>query len=176
MNFNLWANMSDFCSDSHIYLYKARYILIHTVAMYVMLLVHVSLRHYVYILILWKWFTYNNYCKHFVTDEGAVRLVEGTVDYEGRVEVYLNGHWGTVCDDAFGITSANVVCRQLGHLNAISTEHRFGPGDAMILLDDVQCVGNESRLVDCPRRASGHNCGHHEDIGVRCNPCPLSKY
>ena len=118
-----------------------------------------------------------NYCKHFITDEGAIRLADGAVDYEGRVEVYLNGQWGTVCDDSFGIEDANVVCRQLGHLSARTVEPRrtFGYGGGAILLDDVACLGNESRLVDCPRRASGHNCGHHEDVGVRCNPCPLGK-
>ena len=52
----------------------------------------------------------------------------------------------------------------------------FGYGGGAILLDDVACVGNESRLVDCPRRSSGHNCGHHKDVGVTCNPCPLGKH
>ena len=110
---------------------------------------------------------------HLITDEGAVRLSGGAVDYEGRVEVYLNSQWGTVCDDLFGLEDANVVCNQLGYRGAMSVEPRttFGFGGGPILLDDVECVGNESRLVDCPRRTTGHNCGHHEDVGVRCNPC-----
>ena len=45
----------------------------------------------------------------------------------------------------------------------------FGQGSGEILLDNVRCTGNENRLIDCPANALGnHNCGHHEDAGVRC--------
>ena len=32
----------------------------------------------------------------------------------GRLEVYMNGRWNTVCDNGFTNTSADVVCQQLG--------------------------------------------------------------
>ena len=42
-------------------------------------------------------------------------------------------------------------------------------GMGQIVLDELQCTGSESRLVDCPHRGlSSHNCLHFEDAGVRC--------
>lgn len=61
-----------------------------------------------------------------------LRLVgEKRKHYEGRVEVYYNGEWGTVCDDDFSIYAAQVVCRQLGYLDAVSwhPSSKYGRGE-----------------------------------------------
>ena len=48
-------------------------------------------------------------------NDGDIRLVNGSVANEGRVEICYNNRWGTVCDDLFGSTEATVICRQLGY-------------------------------------------------------------
>ena len=44
-----------------------------------------------------------------------IRLQGGDFINQGRVEVYCNGQWGTICDDGFGSTDANTICKQLGY-------------------------------------------------------------
>uniref|UniRef100_A0A3Q4I5G8 HHIP like 1 n=1 Tax=Neolamprologus brichardi TaxID=32507 RepID=A0A3Q4I5G8_NEOBR len=101
--------------------------------------------------------------------KGAVRLVGDTRSDRGRVEIYINGEWGTVCDDLWTLVNARVVCRQLGFQHALKAakNSEFGEGKDLILLDDVQCVGTESSLLDCRHAGVGtHNCAHYEDAGV----------
>ncbi|MCB9548300.1 MAG: hypothetical protein H6706_20990 [Myxococcales bacterium] len=101
--------------------------------------------------------------------EGAVRLAAGANPGEGRVEVFHNDQWGTVCDDFWDLNDAEVVCRQLGFRGAAAAIQQFGGGVDPIWLDDVACAGNEPNLFACPHPAFGqHNCVHGEDAGVTC--------
>ena len=52
--------------------------------------------------------------------EGAIRLVNGSNEREGRVEVCHDGYWGTVCNNLWTEENASVVCRQITGLNTIS--------------------------------------------------------
>lgn len=79
---------------------------------------------------------------YFSTEEGSIRLAGGN-ETAGRVEIFLNGEWGTVCDDAWDINDANVVCNQLGFAGALDYlgSAAFGEGTGEIHLDDVGCNG-----------------------------------
>ena len=91
---------------------------------------------------------------------------------EGRVEICFNNLWGTVCDDFWDILDARVACRQLGFADAVrpTSFASFGQGAGPIYLDNLMCVGNESRLQDCRHNGVGtHNCFHFEDAGVVCS-------
>lgn len=81
-----------------------------------------------------------------------IRLVGVNSSTEGRVELFYQGEWGTICDDNFDLKEAMVICRQLKLGKAIAVYHsaKYGQGTGKILMDDIQCTGNERKLQDCP--------------------------
>ncbi|KFV82957.1 Scavenger receptor cysteine-rich domain-containing group B protein, partial [Struthio camelus australis] len=104
--------------------------------------------------------------RHRFAPAGFLRLVNGSHRCEGRVEMFYLSQWGTVCDDAWDLRDAKVVCRQLGCGHAVAAwgEARYGQGAGYIFLDNLKCKGNEASLLRCSHiRWDVHNCDHSED-------------
>ena len=105
--------------------------------------------------------------------EGSVRLVGGDTQLEGRVEVFLFGQWGTVCDVSWDVVDATVVCHQLGYVRAVEAPRSayFGAGSGLSWYYSVRCTGTERNLTECSISNSnfGSACSHSRDAGVVCS-------
>lgn len=63
--------------------------------------------HSVIIIICW---IDDDQCNH-----GDIRLVDGYIEQEGRVEICFESVWGVICDQGWDKTDAHIACQQLGH-------------------------------------------------------------
>ena len=112
----------------------------------------------------------------YITDNNdttplPLRLVSGSNEQEGRIEMLYYGVWGTVCDTNFGINSANVACRRLGFPGALRASTSFPYVRAQVWLDNVRCIGNETGLEQCSHEGIGNrlrSCYYYDDAGVVC--------
>ncbi|XP_045677710.1 macrophage scavenger receptor types I and II isoform X1 [Phyllostomus hastatus] len=101
----------------------------------------------------------------------TARLADGSGPHEGRVEIFHDGQWGTVCDDYWELRGGQVVCRSLGYPGVLTVhkEAHFGQGTGPIWLNEVYCFGREASIEECKIRQWGvRSCTHKEDAGVTC--------
>ena len=121
---------------------------------------------------------------------GDIRLVGGSGDHEGNVEVCFNGKWGSVCEDRWDNIDARTVCGILGFetecklsvvgcasginvsfsSGALPTVGAyFGIVDGPIFLDEVECNGTETSILQCLSQDAGlHNCFSLQEAGAIC--------
>lgn len=100
-----------------------------------------------------------------------VRLVNGSHSCSGRVEVFNDNQWGTVCDNGWDHSDAAVICKEMGCEDVF--EQRIGgyfsQGSGPVWLSDVQCSYSETTLRHCNLQGWGQNsCGHEKDAAVAC--------
>ena len=110
--------------------------------------------------------------------DGAVRLVGAPSSNCGRVEVFHDGEWGTVCDYHWDYVVADVVCKQLGYRHASQRFSRayYGQGNGPIWLESLRCSSGYSSILECRHKGWGvHDCSHAEDAGLCCERVPAPK-
>ncbi|XP_015781798.1 protein bark beetle-like [Tetranychus urticae] len=106
-----------------------------------------------------------------------VRLVDGDLPSEGRVQIKYSGRWHSVCTNSknWTLSDIQVVCRELGfnggHWYSWLPRHN---DSRQLMFEYPGCTGSESSLLDCPnwvrgRRIGSGICDYHADIGIRCN-------
>ena len=90
---------------------------------------------------------------------------------EGSVEIYHNGTWGSICYYSFTMQDARVICRQLGYPDVTATQccsHYGSNHYNLTWLRHLNCVGNESKVIDCPYGNSWGINGRYNKVGVVC--------
>ena len=102
---------------------------------------------------------------------GEIRLNHGD---EGLLEFYYN-EWGYVCDDGWNIVASNIACRSLGFKGASSFQVGIVNSSltAVFNLNDVQCVGDETSLLECSY-SNDHDCDNSEHVYLTCASGRLS--
>ena len=96
----------------------------------------------------------------------TVRLVDGSTKYDGRVEVYHNGVWATVCDDRWGTDDAQVVCNALDYGKAVAAGHNKSSGQSS---DNLHCVSADWTIVNCSHGGwRFHICHRGAYVSVNC--------
>lgn len=111
------------------------------------------------------------------SEDIRVRLVNSSSRCAGRVEVFRNKQWGTVCDADWDLPDAEVVCRQLDCGRALSAPggSQFGQGSGFIWMSKTKCWGPEEALADCQAMTWGvSDCSHRRDAGAVCSGEPPS--
>ncbi|KAK9738697.1 Scavenger receptor cysteine-rich domain [Popillia japonica] len=112
-----------------------------------------------------------------VESKVPVRLLGGKVDTEGRLQVKIDGEWGTVCNYNWNIKDAALVCHQLGlALNPYDwyLERNEIPDAGTsegIILSNVQCEDHDIDITKCRSEKKNDfekSCTHENDVGVRC--------
>lgn len=100
----------------------------------------------------------------------SVRLVNGSGRCSGRLEIHSNQSWWSVCEEDLDRNDAQVVCRELGcGAPGLLQGGLYGDGEAPVWTSELQCEGNESKVLDCNRSSSaGKTCSSGTAAGLTC--------
>ena len=109
--------------------------------------------------------------------DGDLRLAgENRLEREAVLQIWHEGHWGTVCGYGWAPAASNVACGQIFGPNHVGSFRNGSgtPSSVPIWLTMVRCQGHEERLTDCQRYPlSEHHCSHGEEVLLTCRAAPV---
>ncbi len=121
--------------------------------------------------------SFESYLILFSISEFSLRLVGGSNQREGLVEVAIGNKWGTICTTNYDIKAAHVICRQLGlsyavtmllardYIQEINNRDNSGP----VHFCNLSCSGNEDNIERCSFTKVHEDYPHSNDISVICS-------
>lgn len=122
-------------------------------------------------------------------------MVNGSNSLSGRVEISINGEWGSVCGASYwDDKDASVLCRMMNHSSGRALNYgHYGSGSGPIWIGHMRCKGDEDSIFHCPMNFNSRYSGetsnpfyqrslvsrslvirqfgcttHHTDAGVQC--------
>lgn len=126
---------------------------------------------------------------------GNIRLVAGSEERQGRLEVCYHGRFYSVCNSKWTLENTKVVCTQLGYSDTGSILIHSSTSYISLLIVDIvvlnggmfgeasmgqilparyRCAGNETELFSCVTEeiSDDTNCTHSMDVGIYCAALP----
>ena len=99
-----------------------------------------------------------------------IRLTGGLTIYEGKVEVFINGQWGTVCSDGIGTNEAETLCRSLGlgPFQSISYDTGGNTAGIPLIISDLKCSENYNHFMKCQFNQSSPVCPSASNLALKC--------
>ncbi|VBB30847.1 unnamed protein product [Acanthocheilonema viteae] len=108
-----------------------------------------------------------------------IRLVDENDNIDvlaGRLEVYVNNQWGTICNRSWTKDLALLACNQLGLIMDPEYFENWqifpSPGELPIVMDNIRCEENEYDITNCRHDGINHNiiasCPSTDVVGLRC--------
>ena len=100
-----------------------------------------------------------------------IRLTGGSTIYEGRVEVFVNGQWGTICADGIGTNEAKTLCQSLGFgpYQSFTNGTTFGDGTNIpLVISDLICSDYYDHFMKCTFNKLSPVCSPINNLALKC--------
>lgn len=122
----------------------------------------------------------HKHTRHACTGQNTLRVHSPNITlsashymYEGIVEIYHNGEWGTICNTNWNYNNSLLVCQMAGFNSVVTGATYHGRGNGTVWLDNIQCTGSETTLFECTHGrwgVVGDDClDHSRDVTVVCS-------